>query len=63
MCIEAYKARVAARQTPPVAAPSTDWNAAASLLLLSGTAFLNGYNQGRPVTTTCFTTDMMAQCQ
>jgi hypothetical protein len=62
-CIEAYNAKVAARQTPSAAAPSTDWNAVAPLLLLGGTAFLNGYNQARPVTTTCFTTGMMTQCQ
>ena len=40
----------------------TDRSAAASLLLLGGTAFLNGYNQGRPATTTCLTTGMMTQC-
>ena len=39
----------------------TGWDAAASVLLL-GTAFLNGYNRGRPVTTTCFTTGIMTQC-
>jgi hypothetical protein len=69
-----YRAQSAGRQpirapTPqPVPTPQraaeheTDWDAAASLLLLGGTAFLNGYNQGRPATTTCFTTGMMTQC-
>jgi hypothetical protein len=34
----------------------------AALLMLLGTGFLNGYNQARPVTTTCFRTGMMTQC-
>jgi hypothetical protein len=69
----AFRAQGAAGQTAqaapsepvsePVAAPKSDWNAVGSLLLLGGTAFLNGYNQARPVTTTCFTTGMMTQCQ
>jgi hypothetical protein len=36
--------------------------AQAATLLLGATAFMNGMNQARPVTTTCFTTGMMTQC-
>jgi hypothetical protein len=36
--------------------------ATAALLHPGGTADLNGYNHGRPVTTTCFTTGMITQC-
>ena len=44
----------------PIAAPEPDWNAIGSLLLLGGTAFLNGYNQAHyhasvPVSTSCTT--------
>jgi F0F1-type ATP synthase membrane subunit c/vacuolar-type H+-ATPase subunit K len=43
-------------------AQQRDSEATAAILLMGGTAFLNGYHQGRPATTTCFTTGMMTQC-
>lgn len=43
--------------------PSQSSGDTGATLLLLGTALLDGYNQARPVTTTCFTTGMMTQCQ
>jgi hypothetical protein len=43
-------------------AQQSDNEATAAILLLGGTAFVNGYNSGRPATTTCFRTGMMTQC-
>jgi hypothetical protein len=42
---------------------NSDGDAGAALLLMGATAFMNGMNQARPVTTTCFTTGMMTTCQ
>jgi hypothetical protein len=57
-CIEQHNARYAARK----AQHDANDDSGAAMLLLGGTAFLNGYTQPRPVTTTCFTTGMMTQC-
>jgi hypothetical protein len=66
VCIEAHNARVATREAREAQTQqqrhTTDSEDDATMLLLGGTAFLNGYNQARPVTTTCFTTGMMTQC-
>jgi hypothetical protein len=60
-CINAHNAQMATR-TAQESQQESQSESAAAWLLLGGTAFLNGYNQGRPITTTCFRTGMMTQC-
>jgi hypothetical protein len=57
-CIDAYKARMAVRDSRQ--ASQNEANAA--MLLLGATAAMNGYSQARPTPITCYHTGMMSQC-
>jgi hypothetical protein len=63
VCLGSHYRRQQAALEAQDAQTDTDSEDAAAMVLLGGTAFVNGWNQGRhsPVAT-CYTTGMMTQC-